>query len=129
MNKTIKYRKRKIKSKKRKIKIKSRKYRKTNKKAGSKDYYDPKLWGHQNVAKHRDQYVEYPEKKAIFKQLPDDLIRKIVGSTPPKSLHLFLKEDIGRVANKFDRHRREDIKSHEHFKYIKPTKKTLKKVH
>jgi hypothetical protein len=122
MNKTRKYSR--VKSKKRKVNSKKRKVktRKYSKKAGGgKDYYDPKLWAYQNVAKHRDEYMEYPEKKAILKHLPDDLIDKILGATPPKSIHGFLKEDIERVAEKMQRRReREKISRYESHKYRKP---------
>ncbi len=114
MNKTRKYSR--VRSKKRKTKT-----RKHSKRAGGKDYYDPKLWAHQNVAKHRDEYMEYPEKKAILKHLPDDLIDKILGETPSKSIHGFLKEDIERVAEKMQRRRETGkISRYESYKYRKP---------
>ena len=125
MHKTRKYSR--VKSKERKVnkkrKVKTRKHNK--KRGGGKDYYDPKLWAHQNVAKHRDLYVEYPEKRAILKHLPkhlpDELIDKILGETPPKSMHKFLKEDIERVADKLQRRRESGkISSHEAYKYRKP---------
>lgn len=82
-------------------------------------YHDDNLWGHQNVSLHRDRIGSYPEIKSLLsKRLNSDLARQIMGTSPNKSLHPFLKEDIQRLADKFTRNRNiNQLKSHKSHKY------------
>ena len=115
----------KTKRKYKKNKTKNYKQKKYSRKAKGKDFYDSSLWGWENVAKHRDQIVEYPEKKSILKtvanKLPNELVEKIIGSPPKKSLHIFLKDDIERMADKIQRYRNKNIQSHQTHRYKRVT--------
>lgn len=81
-------------------------------------YHDDNLWAHQNVSTHRDRIGTYPEIKSLLSQrLNSDLARQIMGASPNKSLHPFLREDIQRLADKFTRNRNNQLKTHQTHKY------------
>lgn len=103
---------------------KKKKYKKKKKSSTRKAkgkvilYHDDNLWGHQNVAYHRDKIGTYPEIKNILtERLNSDLTTKIIGQSPVNTLHPFLKDDIERVADKFTRNRNNKLQSHTTHKY------------